>query len=241
MNPAIIFSLPLLGLFAGGLTTVAGLGGGMLLILVLSILIGPAQALASTAPALLLGNLHRFSMLRDRVDARIALAFAAGALPGSVLGGLLVARLPEVVLHAIMAVMVVLAGLRSLGYLRLQPKAEWMMPAGFGIGALAATSGGAGLLVGPLLMAAGLKGDAYIATGAVAAASMHIGRLLAYGAAGLVTREVALIAAVLAVSILAGNMTGLRVRRRLAERTSERVELGALVGCVALALAGAAR
>jgi hypothetical protein len=36
-------------------------------------------------------------------------------------------------------------------------------------------------------------------------------------------------------------MTGLRVRRRLAERTSERVELGALVGCVALAIAGAAR
>jgi hypothetical protein len=68
---------------------------------------------------------------------------------------------------------------------------------------------------------------------------MHVGRMLAYGAAGLVTREVALIAAVLAASILAGNMTGLKVRRRLAEQTSERIELGALVGCVALALAGA--
>jgi hypothetical protein len=36
-------------------------------------------------------------------------------------------------------------------------------------------------------------------------------------------------------------MTGLKVRRRLAEQTSERIELGALVGCVALALAGAGR
>jgi hypothetical protein len=241
MNPATIFSLPLLGLFAGALTTVAGLGGGMLLILVLSILLGPAPALASTAPALLLGNLHRLSMLREKVDTRIALAYAAGALPGSVVGGLLAARLPESALHALMACMAGLAVLRSLGYVRIQAKAEWMMPAGFGIGAVAATSGAAGLLMGPLLMAAGLKGDAYIATAAAAAASMHIGRLLAYGASGLVTRDVALIAAVLAASILAGNRTGLEVRRRIAERTSERVELGALVGCVVIAMAGVGR
>ncbi|MCK6589576.1 MAG: TSUP family transporter [Polyangiaceae bacterium] len=238
MHSAAILSLPLLGLLAGALTTVAGLGGGMLLILVLSILIGPAPALACTAPALLLGNIHRFSMLRDKVDARIALAFVAGALPGSILGGLLAARLPEAALHAIMAIMVVLAVLRAFGYLQIQWKADWMMPAGLGIGALAATSGGAGLLLGPLLMAAGLKGEAYIATGAVAAASMHIGRLVAYGASGLVTREVALIAGVLAASILAGNFTGLKVRRRLAQQTSDRVELGALVGCAALAIVG---
>lgn len=70
---------------------------------------------------------------------------------------------------------------------------------------------------------------------------MHVGRLLAYGAAGLVTRDVALIAGVLAASILAGNRTGLKVRRRLADQTHERVEFGALMGCVALALAGAGR
>ena len=90
-------------------------------------------------------------------------------------------------------------------------------------------------------MAAGLKGDAYIATSAAAAAAMHAGRIIAYGAGGLFTLDIAIIAAVLAAAILAGNREGLRIRRRLDEGTPERIELGALVGCVALSIASLGR
>ena len=51
----------LLGVLAGALTTVAGLGGGMLLIYALAALGDPHVALAATAPALLVGNLHRLA------------------------------------------------------------------------------------------------------------------------------------------------------------------------------------
>lgn len=236
-----LLSLPLLGLFAGVLTTIAGLGGGMLLVLTLSFLLGPAAALASTAPALLLGNIHRFTLFRRDIDARVAYAYAIGAVPGSIAGGLVVVALPDKVIHVLMAAMAVLAVLRSRGVFRYRLSSAWMIPAGFGIGALAATTGGAGLLAGPLFMAAGLKGDAYIATSAAAAAAMHAGRIIAYGAGGLFTLEIAVIAAVLAAAILAGNREGLRIRRRLDEGTPERIELGALVGCVTLSIASLGR
>ena len=78
--------VPVLGVLAGILTTVAGLGGGMVLMLALSLLTSPTVALAATAPALLAGNLHRSVMFRGQVDRRVATSFAAGAFPGALPG-----------------------------------------------------------------------------------------------------------------------------------------------------------
>src|SRR5262245_36184409 len=69
----LLVELGLLGLAAGSLTTVAGQGGGLLLLLACSTLAGPHEALAITAPALLLGNLHRAVWLRAHINKSIAL------------------------------------------------------------------------------------------------------------------------------------------------------------------------
>lgn len=233
-----LFWLGGLGLVAGILTTVAGLGGGMLLVLALSLLCGPHAALAMTAPALLIGNAHRLFLFRAKLDRAIGARYVAGALPGSIAGGFATVLLPGLLLKFLMIGMVGLALLRARGWIRLSIPALWILPAGFGIGALAATAGGAGMLVAPLFMAAGLKGESYVATTSLAALSMHVGRLLAYGAGGLYTRELGFQALLLALFILAGNAIGVRVKRRLREKTSEQVEFGALLGCALLALSG---
>lgn len=61
-----------LGLIAGALTTLAGLGGGLMLVGTLSLLYDPRLALAITAPALLVGNLHRATMYRTFIDVGVA-------------------------------------------------------------------------------------------------------------------------------------------------------------------------
>lgn len=236
-----VFWLCGLGLFAGVLTTVAGLGGGMLLVLSLSLLHGPHEALSMTAPALLLGNGHRLFLFRGKLDRIIGTRFVMGALPGSVAGGFMMVLLPGILLKVLMAGMVLLAVARARGWTRLEVPAMWMVPAGFGIGALAATAGGAGLLVAPLFMAAGLKGERYVSTCAMASLSMHIGRLLAYGIGGLYTPEIVKEALLLAVFILAGNSVGVWLKRRLLEKTSEHIEVFALLGCGVLAVCGVGR
>src|SRR5438045_2862535 len=56
-----------LGIASGILTTLAGQGGGMALLLACSALFGPRFAIALTTPALLLGNLHRAALFRAAV------------------------------------------------------------------------------------------------------------------------------------------------------------------------------
>jgi hypothetical protein len=232
--------LSLLAALAGALTSIAGSGGGMLLLLGMSLTHGPAEALAVTSPALLLGNLHRLAVHRRALDRRVAGAFALGAVPGSVVGGLLVLALPPLALQLGLVLAAGFALAHGLGLLRRRPPRGALAPAGFVIGAAAATSGGAGLLVGPLLLTSGLTGAAYLGTVAAAAVAMHVGRIAAYGAGGLVTADRLELAAVLAAAILAGNAGGERVRRRLDPARAARLELGVLLVCVALAVLGLA-
>jgi hypothetical protein len=231
--------LLLLGWVAGWLTTVAGLGGGVFLILALSLRMSPAEALALSSPALLVGNLHRWAVGRDDVDRRIAWPFALGALPGSALGGLLVVAMPTAALQLLLVLTSALALARALGWwLPRPPPAAALVPAGAAIGAMAATTGSAGLALGAILQSAGLTGAAYVATAAAAAVAMHVGRIAAYGFGGLVTGDTALHSAALALAILAGNLAGGRVRKRLSAPACSRIELGVLFACVVLALAG---
>lgn len=230
-----------LGVVGGAVSTVAGFGGGMVLLLALALFTSPQAALAITAPALLVSNLHRAWIYRDHIARPVALPFALGAVPGSIAGAYLVAALPAALVHSLMVSMTALALARSVGWLRWTPPPGLVLPAGAGIGFLAATSGGAGLLAAPLLMAAGLTGEAYVATSACGAVAMHVGRVVGYGGAGLLDARTLTLSAALTAALLAGNVLGARVRRWIAPAASSRIELGTLVVAVALSLAGVAR
>ncbi|MBK8251209.1 MAG: sulfite exporter TauE/SafE family protein [Polyangiaceae bacterium] len=236
---AIMALLAALGAFSGILTTVAGLGGGILLLLALSLVWGPVQALAVTAPALLISNFHRLVLFRKDLDKRVSWMFALGALPGSLVGGLLAARVPEGILTWMMIAMTLLAVTRALKLWSWNPSPGVLLPAGAAIGVLTGTSGGAGVLVAPLLIASGLKGNAYIATAALCAVAMHSGRVFGYSASGLLSRETLLHTATLSVALLVGNVIGKWARARfLNDQKAQRIEIVTLVACVLLSVSG---
>lgn len=229
-----------LGLAAGAITTLAGLGGGLLMTLALAALVGPQRALAMAAPALLMGNVHRVWLYRRFIDRTLALPFVLGAFPGALVGGLLAVALPESVLRVLILVAAGLAVSKQLGWLRWRPGPRAIVPATFTAGVLTATSGGGGLLLGPLLLTVGAKGERFVVTASLVALSMHIARIIAYGAGGLVDAAVLLQALVLGTSILLGNLLGRLGRRFLDERRSTWLTYGVLALCVTLALAGLA-
>jgi uncharacterized protein len=242
--PLLLLLVPC-GVLAGALTTFTGLGGGILLLLTLSLALGPQAALAVTAPALLCGNLHRLWLYRDRVDRSIAAAFVIGALPGAFAGGLVAVALPRLVLQGFLVTTTLIAVANAAGWIAWRPSrraaARLLVPAGAGIGAVSATGAGAGLLAVPILLTLGLSGPAYIATSAAGAAAMHIGRLAAYGLGGLLDGPRLFASLILTVGILGGNLLGDRLRERIPSRLAGRVEHGTLVLCVAISLAGLAR
>jgi uncharacterized protein len=229
-------TLVLLGLGAGALTTMAGLGGGQLLVLVLAATGGAHSALVLSAPALLVGNLHRAWQFRGGAAGPLAGSFAVGALPGSLLGGRLAAGLPVVIVHVLLVATTALSIARALGWWKMTLRPVSMAPAGFGIGLLSAGSG-TGLLVAPLLLAHGLSGPGYLVTSSLCAASLHVGRVGGYALGGLVDGSSLARSALLAVAIVAGNLAGERLRRLISPRAGRVLEQGVLVACVLCALA----
>jgi hypothetical protein len=236
-----MLTLLLLGLIAGVLTTIAGMGGGLLLIAAIGVLRGPHEALAITSPALLLSNAHRAWLFRRDVDQRIARSFALGAVPGALLGGLFVPKLPPLALSVVLCSATALTLAKVLGLIRFTPSKKAIGSGGFGIGVLTATAGGAGVLTSPLFLSAGLAGAAYIGTVAAAAVALHLGRVLGYGAGGMFHLAQLPTIGLLAVSLVAGNLLGKRVRAVIPTERGIYVEVGALLICTALALVGAVR
>lgn len=233
-------ALPL-GLVAGALTTVAGIGGGVLLTLALSLAGDPHTALAVVAPPLLLGNLHRLWMLQQSVDRRTALAVGAPAFVGAVVGGAITAALPDAAIRCVMLVVAALAVMREVGLIAGSIPRPWLVPGGALVGFVAATSGGGGLVLAPMLLATGLRGVAFVATGAAVAASIHVGRIGSYGATGLLGPELVPTVIGLSVAILVGNRLGGAARHHIAERTADRITWTTLAAGIALALLGVAQ
>lgn len=229
-----------LGAFAGMLTTVAGMGGGLFLVAVIGVLRGPHEALAITSPALLVSNLQRTFMFRQAVDLRVAALLSSGAIPGAVLGGLLLPTLPSALVTLLLMASTALALLRSQGLLDVSPGRTSLVAAGSGIGALAATSGGAGFLIAPVVMSTGLKGRPYVATVSCCAAGLHIGRVAGYGVSGLLAPSQLPWIAALLVGLVTGNLIAARYRDRIPSKVESKIELGALVATALLALLGVA-
>jgi uncharacterized membrane protein YfcA len=205
-------------LSAGLLTTLAGIGGGQVLLIALALLYDPINALTVTGPALLLGNGHRLFVMRRAVPWRTIAPFLLGALPGAVLGGGLAAFIPEDGLRVAMVVMALLAGIKVLAGWSWTPPPGALTPGGAFTGVLAATGGGAGLVAGPMLLSTGLTGRAYVSGIAMCSVTMHVGRMAAYGASGWVTTGTFATGGVLALCIVLGNLVGLRARDHVPER-----------------------
>lgn len=223
------------------LTTLAGQGGGLFLLLALGVLRDPHEALALSSPALLLGNLHRAVLCRRDVAWKTALGLVVGAAPAAVVGGMFAERIPAVAISVVLVLLTVFAISRRLGALTVRVPARAFPIAGAVVGFLTGTSGGAGVLVSPLLLSGGLTGRSFVGTAAVVACAIHIGRVASYATTGLLHVDQATAVACLTVAIFAGNALGDRLRRYFTERASTRFELGTLVVCVVVSLLGLAR
>lgn len=231
-------ALAVLGMIAGVLTTLAGQGGGLFLLVACSFLVGPHAALAITAPALLLGNLHRAVLFRRFIDRDIAARVVVGAIPGAFCGGLLAGAIPAWALEVLLVGLTLVAIARALRWLAWDVPRWALFPAGVVIGGMTGTAGGAGVLYSPVLLSSGLRGAALVGTLSTIGFATHVGRVAAYGSAGFFTWDLLVRTALVALAISAGNYFGERMRSRLPEALTTRLEYGVLVVCACVSLAG---
>ena len=229
----VLWCVPL-GVLAGVVTTVAGMGGGLMMVLVLAS-IDPYFALTVTAPALLVANGHRAWMYRAEIDRPMTLRFCAGALPAALAAGLVVGWLPERVIVYAMITVAVGASLKALG-LPIPIPARATTPVGALTGLVAATTGGGGTVAGPFFLSQGLEARRFVATAAASATFIHMGRVLGYGIGGVSELSHLGIGLVLTGALALGNVLGHRLSVRLGHRWQGIVQRTVAVSFVGMAV-----
>lgn len=234
--------LVLAGIAAGALTTVASLGGGILVIAFMSLVWPPATVLGVTAPALFVGNASRVAMLFREVDWRTAARFAVTAVPAAFLSSLVAASLPADTLKIVVAAFLLLFVAHELGIGRGkgggaasapgEVGTRWLAPVGGVIaGSVSGLAGGAGFIASPFLLKLGLSPRALVATSAACMAIIHLTKGAGFAMAQVLTPALAPLSAALAAGIVAGNALGTRILDRMSRETFRKI----LVLAVALA------
>lgn len=227
-----------IGVLGGALTTLTGIGGGMVALSLLSLIMPPAAALAVSAAALVVGNGHRMALFARSIDRTVAVRFGLGLTAGAFLASLFVAAIPASVLHVALIAVALLAVYKTLRGVALSPSPRFLTASGTVVGAIGAGAGGAGVLVSPVLLSTGLRGDAYVATVAACAIALNAARVVGYGLGGLYTTAMLPAIAALALALVAGNFLGRSLRRRTSATTLTRIELATPLAAIAFTIAG---
>ena len=227
-----LLALLLAGIAAGGLTTVAGLGGGILLIAGLSLVWSPAMVIAMTAPALFVGNASRAALLLAEIDWRLVGRFALTGIPTALVASLLAAYAPtRWVQLAIAVLLIAFVGNELFGRRReaAVSSSPWLAA---GAGAIAGTvsglTGGAGFVATPLFDRLGLTPRQLVATSSACMGLVHLSKGLGFSLSAVLTPALLPAALTLAVGVVAGNALGARVLERLSQEAFRRLLLGAL-------------
>ncbi|MET8910134.1 sulfite exporter TauE/SafE family protein [Micromonospora sp. NPDC004551] len=221
------------------LSAVAGFGGGVLLLPVFTALFGLRVAVPMLTLTQLAGNASRVWLNRRELHWPLVGWFATGAVPFAVAGGLLLAHAPLTPLKRLLGVFligVVVWRRRTPHPRRPGDRAFTAVGAASGLGS--ALLGSVGPLTAPFFLAYGLSRAAYIGTEAASALSMHLSKIVAYGAGDLLGRQVLLFGIALTPAALAGTWVGRRIVGRISDRVFVIcVEIG-LVAAGLLFLAG---
>jgi uncharacterized protein len=189
----LIVALAAFSAVAGG---VAGYGTGALMPLVLVPMVGAAPVVPIIAISAMFTNSARVAAFRRLLDPRRALIALLAALPTCVLGAylytLLSGRGAAIVIGSTLIATVPLRRLLKRRGHRLGEKGFAAAAAAWGI--LVGGTTGAGVILLSLLMASGLEGAAVIATDASVSLGMGIIKIAVFGASGVLTSKVVVIA-----------------------------------------------
>lgn len=197
----------MLALAAGTISGVSGFGAGLMLSAYLLPILGARVTVPVLAVAMVLTNAGRVWAFRDSLSFPIALPVLAGVLPGSLAGayafGALGGGWADLIVGGFLIVSVLLR--RTLAGQTLAATLPVLAIGGAATGLLSGITTGAGMLLIPLLLGAGLPARALIATDAFVSGSMHVARVAGYAAGGVLGPDLVVLGLALGAATVPGS------------------------------------
>ncbi len=222
LSPGFLLLTAVLGFFGFVVSAAFGIGGVVLLIPLLSMALPPAQAIALSAPVMLVNNLGKSWVYRHAIRWKACGLVSALALPAAYLSARLVTSIDDRIILVAVAALILVSVVAD----RLRPPAAGNRFGDLGLclwggvtGAISGLCGAAGPPTAIGLRGYGLSKDAFVGTVAVFAVLLQVAKIPAYVGTDVLPLRLMPLAALLGALGLIAVAVGPPLLRRVPEQT----------------------
>lgn len=200
---------------------VAGFGTGVIMIPVIAWSVGVKAAVPVLTVCMLVGNSARVWFSRREIEWKVVGAFLLGAVPMTVVGATLYARIDSEWLSRILGTFMILAVplRRWLAHSGVNVRLRHFPLIGAGFGFLSAIVGAVGPVMTPFFLSHGLRKGRYLATDALCTVGAYITRGIMFRRADLLTGPLILTGLYIGAVMIGGAWMGRRLIDRMSEKT----------------------
>ena len=222
---------------AGTCSGMTGFGGGLLLPPILAPIMGVERVVPVLSFAMLMTNAHRLWLYRKHANLRLIGAVLVTVVPAVVIGTTIYLAMPPHAISFVLGSFLLLSipiG-RFLARRKLQLGPAGLSIAGGLFGIISGTTPGAGMLMVPLLLGAGLVGEAFLATDASISIAVNLTKAVIFNQLGSLPFDLLAIGLVIGACTIPGNYLARWILRRTSVRVHTRLlELIVLIGGLSL-------
>jgi uncharacterized membrane protein YfcA len=199
----------------------SGFGGGLIITVFITPIIGAKAVVPVLAVAMGITNLSRVWFYRTALDWRMVALLVGPGVVAAVLGSMLYVRLDAAVIQTMLGVVLVgsIVFRRFLAQRQITPTRTALAAIGGLYGFLSSIIVGAGIIMIPALMGAGLVGAALLGTDAAVAVLINIVKVFMFGTLDALTLNLFIIALAMGVCTVPGTW----VASCIVKRTNVRI------------------
>ena len=202
---------------SSSLTAVLGLGGGMLLISVMSVFLPAAAIVPVHGVVQFASNASRGAFSPQEIRRDILWPFLIGCLIGALAGSRIVLRVPTELLPLPLGVFIL-----TMTWLPQIKKNLWFpgrfLSLGFVQAFLTLFVGATGPLNMPFLIRAGLSRDQLVVTGAAFMTIVHLVKIITFGLLGFAFGPYLALMLLMIIAVISGSYVGTRLRHKVPEQ-----------------------
>jgi len=211
------FLLVVAAFLSSSLTTVLGLGGGMLLISIMSVFLPPAAIVPVHGVVQFASNASRGAFSAKDIRWDILWPFLIGCLIGTLAGSRVVLKVPTEFLPMPLGIFIL-----TMTWLPQIKKKLWFpgrfLSLGFVQAFLTLFVGATGPLNMPFLIRAGLSRDQLVVTGAAFMTIVHLVKIITFGLLGFAFGPYLFLMLLMILAVISGSYAGTRLRHKVSEQ-----------------------
>jgi uncharacterized membrane protein YfcA len=199
---------------------VSGFAGGLILSVCLAPILGVKAVIPVVSVAMVISNTNRLWLFREAVDWRIYRAVMITALPGIIIGALIYVYLPVEIIAVMLGVFLIIS-IPLRRYLKkhdFKVSLNGLTVVGGFFGLMAGTVIGAGLLLGPFLLGAGVIGEGLVGMVAAIGLTLNAIKIVIFGGAAVLNLQLLIAGILVGICTIPGAYAGRWIIRHTALR-----------------------